>query len=304
MPIQKCQGKLNLNAEGYESKVRGSPMFPCGAYYSDMTDPTMSEIPWHWHEEIEVLAVRAGVAQLYVNGERYSLREGEGAFINSNVLHSAWAADEMGCMLNSLVFDASLLSGAMESVFEQRYVRPLLHCHALPVVPFYRDAEWTCEAAQCVRGAYKACNDEEYGYELVVRGRLTQMWHLLVTNMRPVMKQASISENRDAVRIKMMMRHLHRHYAEKISLRQIAAAANISERECLRCFKKTIGMPPMQYLLKYRVSISARLLADTALTVTEICTQAGFENASHFSKTFKYFMSCTPTVYRKRARTT
>jgi transcriptional regulator GlxA family with amidase domain len=99
-----------------------------------------------------------------------------------------------------------------------------------------------------------------------------------------------------------MLDFLHQHYAEPLELQQIAAAANISERECLRCFQKTIRMAPIQYLLKYRVSVSARLLADTDAPITEICNQIGFDSPSYFSKIFKRFICFTPTAYRKRQR--
>jgi AraC-like DNA-binding protein len=299
MPIQPCKGKLDLSANGYELKAHGSAMFPCGAYFSDMTEPAKGEIPWHWHEEIEALVVYSGAAHLYVDGAQYILRKGEGAFINSNVLHSVRMADGGRCVLKSLVFQAEMLSGSAESVFEQSYVRVLLNCRALSVVPFRSDTKWMREAVRCILDAHKAYDAEEYGYEWIVRERLSHMWYLLMRNMQPVLIQRPMRENKEIARIKVMMGYLHEHCAEKIGLQQIAAAANNSERECLRCFRKTIGMPPIKYLLKYRVSVSARLLADTDLSVTEICMQAGFDDTSYFTKTFRCFMACTPTAYRK-----
>jgi len=298
------QNDLKLNFDRYESKVRGSPMFPCGAYLTDMTSGGIKEIPWHWHEEIEVIVVNAGTVLLNINGENCTLREGEGLFINSNTLHSARAANKTGCILYSLVFSASLLSGTTESVFEQKYVRPLVNCQALPFVPFCRDYEWASQAANRIRDAYDAHDKEQYGYELVVREELTRMWHLLVTNNQLIIQQQKTSEDKDINRVRAMMDFLHNHYAEKISLPQLSAVANISERECLRCFNKITRESPMQYLSKYRISIASRLLSDTGMTITEICTQTGFDNPSHFSRTFKQHMQCTPTSYRKKMQMT
>jgi len=70
--------------------------------------------------------------------------------------------------------------------------------------------------------------------------------------------------------------------------------------ECLRCFKKTIGISPMQYLLKHRITVAARLLVESHLNITEIGDLSGFENPSHFARTFKHVMSCTPSEYRKK----
>ena len=301
MSIQKCQANLNINADGYESKVRGSPMFPCGAYWCELTDSAAERIPWHWHEEIEVLVVSTGALQLHINGEHHSLRAGEGAFINSNVLHSICGADETGCILHSLVFSSSLLSGSAESVFEQRYVRPLLNCRSLPFVPFRRGDEWTRQAARCVREAYEAYNEQKNGYELMVREKLSHMWYLLVTNKQPVIERQYLNEDKDIARLKEMMNYLHLHYTDKINLQQIAAAVNISERECLRCFNKTIGTTPMKYLTRYRISVAAGLLANSDLNVTEIGRLTGFESPSHFALTFRKMVDMTPREYRKAA---
>ena len=59
-----------------------------------------------------------------------------------------------------------------------------------------------------------------------------------------------------------MLAFIHENYERPIQLCEIARAANVSARECLRCFQRAIQTPPMQYLLKYRVAarrgVSAR----------------------------------------------
>lgn len=292
--IQTC--KLIIDTNRHELEVRGTPMFPCGGYNVTV------DIPWHWHEEIEVVVVSSGTAHVSLTGMDFTLQKGEGVFINSNVLHSIQSVGDAGCTLNSFVFHAKLISGAPESVFEQRYVRPLLDCVILSGVTFYCEIEWQRQAVQCIREAYEAYDMEDYGYELLVREKLSHMWYLIVKNMQSVLEQQHRSESQDTVRIKGMLDFLHQHYTEPLELQQIAAAVSISERECLRCFQKNIGMAPIQYLLKYRVSVSARLLADTDAPITEICNQIGFDSPSYFSKIFKRFMCSTPTVYRKRRR--
>jgi len=99
-----------------------------------------------------------------------------------------------------------------------------------------------------------------------------------------------------------MLRHIQQNFSEKIKLQEIAAATNVSERECLRCFKNTIGISPIQYLLRYRVSVASQLLAESDFTMTEISDKAGFDNPSHFARTFKSFMARSPSEYRKEQR--
>lgn len=68
--------------------------------------------------------------------------------------------------------------------------------------------------------------------------------------------------DRDDLRVKKMLGCIHENFADNLSLRDVAGAAGISERECLRCFERTIRLSPFQYLLKYRVMRGAGNAAD------------------------------------------
>ena len=96
-----------------------------------------------------------------------------------------------------------------------------------------------------------------------------------------------------------MLAFIHKNYADPISVPEIAGTAGISERECLRCFQKTIQLSPIQYLMKYRIMQGAgMLLGNPAESISEIATLCGFDSPSNFSKIFKRFYNCTPREYR------
>ena len=100
-----------------------------------------------------------------------------------------------------------------------------------------------------------------------------------------------------------MLTFIQEHYDRPLTLAGIARAAGIGERECLRCFGKTIHVPPMQYLLKYRVMQAAdALLARPADSIAQIAAGCGFDNPSNFSQQFRRFYGCSPREYRTRKR--
>ena len=85
-----------------------------------------------------------------------------------------------------------------------------------------------------------------------------------------------------------MLEYIQRYYFDDIKLADIAKAADIGERECLRCFQKTIQLSPIQYVLKYRIIRGAEmLLHNPENSISEIATACGFESPSNFSKIFK-----------------
>ncbi|HEY8890112.1 MAG TPA: helix-turn-helix domain-containing protein [Clostridium sp.] len=297
MSIKPCG--LKIAEDKRELETRGTPMFPCGGYFSDISKGVTGDIPWHWHDEIELLVVHSGAVCLSMSKMSYTLHKGEGAFINSGVLHSAQIEGNDGCILNSFVFRPSLIYGEVESIIEQRYMRPLSSTNELSCIVFHKTIEWQAQTLHCIQSAYDAFQKEEFGYELLVWENLSHVCYLIIQNMLPVLEQQKQGENMDSVRVKQMLNFIHKSYGESLGLKQIADVSIISKRECLRCFQSILGMSPMQYLIKYRISVAARLLRETDESITEICNRCGFVSPSYFSKMFKRFIDCTPTSYRK-----
>ncbi len=283
-----------------EQITRGTPLFPCAVYFSDITKYITGDIPWHWHEEIEMLVVHSGMIYINFGETGIILKKGEGAFINTNVLHSMQIAGSDGCNLITFVFHPRLIFGSPESIFEQKYVSPLLTCRSLSFVHFAQEVYWQNNIIECLLKAYTLYTNEEYGYEILIRECLSKAWYHLVKNLQATITKQYLKENYDTERIKKMLDFIYENYAEQIELQQIADAANISERECFRCFRRSIGISPTVYLLKHRVSVAAKLLANTDMSITEICFRSGFNSPSYFSKVFKNFMGCPPITYRNR----
>ena len=104
----------------------------------------------------------------------------------------------------------------------------------------------------------------------------------------------------DAVRMEKMLEFIQAHYPESITTAAIANAANLSERECLRCFQRVMRESPIQYLLKYRLMQSAgKLRSQPDASIAEISAQCGFDYPSYYSSQFRRFYLCSPREYRK-----
>ena len=296
MPLQ--DGGINVSRDRRELKLHGTPEFPCAAYRSAITSRAGHRIPWHRHEEIEVLYVASGSLELCLLGRANHLRAGDGAFINTNVLHMACSVDR--CDLCSLVFRPSLIAGAEDSVFEKKYVRPLLESATVKGVLLRHEAEDDTGALEQLKSAFRAMAGGEAGYEFAVRGHLSHLWYLLYDR-----SHAELAENpvhvspTDTVRLKAMLDFIHGHYAQPLSLSDIAQAANIGERECLRCFRRTIDLSPKQYLQQYRVAEAAVFLRESGLTVAEVAVRCGFDSPSNFAQTFRRYYHCSPRDFRR-----
>ena len=85
---------------------------------------------------------------------------------------------------------------------------------------------------------------------------------------------------------------------DKITIEQICATGNIGKTTCINIFKKHTNRTPITFLTEYRLQMSIQLLENTDLSITEICYETGFSNASYYAETFKKFYGLSPREFR------
>lgn len=296
MALSSC-GSVMTDRQGRELLEHGTPLFPVACYHDNISEASVS---WHWHDELEVLVVEAGTARVAVSGTDLMVKQGEGFFFNTGVLHGIWPAGAEVCRLRSIVFHPRLVGGSVDSIIWQKYLEPLLSDPCRPWVYFTNLREWERDASMAIQEAWQACASEAEGFEFVVRERLSRLIFLLAKNCPTTEKKPSEKALRDGERIKAMLQYIQAHYAEELTLARIARSAAVSENECLRCFRSMIGSTPIQYVKQVRVQKAAELLASTDRKISDIGMACGFQEMSYFAKTFRELKGCTPGAFRRR----
>lgn len=285
--------------QGKEIREHGTEAFPIGHYSGDWKT---ASVQLHWHQELEAGFVTAGQITMYVNKERITLREGDGFFVNTEIPHAFLEAEDDQSRQCSVVFDPILVGGRFSSVFWQKYVQPVLSAAALPCCIFRREEPWHAEAVEAVTQVWESCEGQPEGYEILVRNHLSRLMGLLSAHLPGENPTHSRRIARDNERIRIMMGYIQAHFAEELTMGDIAKSAVISPSECLRCFHNTIGLTPIQYAKYYRTQLAAAALLGTDKKIAEIGAECGFQEMSYFAKTFREVMKVTPSEYRRRHR--
>lgn len=88
---------------------------------------------------------------------------------------------------------------------------------------------------------------------------------------------------------------LENHFTEEISLEQLAQAQFVSPAYLSRLFKDIVGESPINYLIKLRLSEAQHLIKTTTLSIKQIAQATGYQDAYHFSKSFKKQFGIAPS---------
>lgn len=296
MALAECN--TTVDASGRELLRHGTTAFPVACYEDDFR---VMDVPWHWHEEWEAVLITEGSCLVAAGNRKAMLRAGEGFFIHSGVLHGCWDTECSGCRFHSLVFHPRLVGGSLDSVFYQQFVQPLLDHERTEMILLNSDIPWQKQALEAIEGAWQHFVREEEGFPFLVRNELSRLVFLLHSNLSPSEATVSRAQLRNAQRIKTMLGWIHTHFSRELDTASIAASASVSESECLRCFRSTIGTTPIQYLKQYRLQQAAKLLTETSQRITDIAVSCGFQDMSYFTRAFREQMGCTPSQYRKNA---
>lgn len=303
MSVAICDScEMERDNAGRELTAHGTTAFPATCF------DTFAGRAWilpHWHEDLEMLVVTEGACIVELGAKRFSVKTGQGFFINAGVLHSMPRCSDAYARFRSIVFHPRLVAGGSESAFSLKYVEPVIRSPQLTHVWLNCKEPWHQGPNDLIRTAWEACAAEEPGYELEVRESLSRAI-MAIAQRAPHEEPAGArigKMRREDSRIKKMMRYVHENYASELSVGDLARQAAVSESECLRCFRGTIGTTPMQYVKEYRLQKAAALLRETGLPLGEIGALCGYTDPGYFSKCFRAWSGQTPTDYRRAAGT-
>ena len=98
--------------------------------------------------------------------------------------------------------------------------------------------------------------------------------------------------------IRAAVRHIARHYAEPLTLAQLAETAGLSPSYFSALFVKVMGVSLREYINHVRVEEAKRLLTATDYPLSQIAVSVGFSDQSYFSKVFKQITGISPNRYR------
>lgn len=295
---------IHVTEDLEEINKHGNLEYPVAAYIIRRDWKHLGFVRWHWHDELEFSYIKKGKAEFRINEESFVLSEGQGVFINHNILHAIHPVDDGDFTYYCIVFHPAFLFGYGNTKIAATYQAPISSNIEVRHIVFNGSKSYHNQVCNLLEQVYHINASKEYGYELITRNLLTDVWLSMLKNLDLISPPTNIERftqiTLDEARTKEAIVFIQNNYNETITLEDIADSIHVSKGECCRCFKRSIHITPFEYLIKYRIYIAANLLIQNKefMTISDLASTVGFNSSSYFNKLFKKYLQCTPTEFR------
>jgi len=101
-------------------------------------------------------------------------------------------------------------------------------------------------------------------------------------------------------RLAVAMRHMHGDPARPWTVVELAQKAALSRSAFFERFSRAVGLPPMAYLLAWRMAIAKDLLSRSDFALAEVAERVGYSSASTFSTAFSRYVGQPPSHYARQ----
>ncbi|WP_235298106.1 helix-turn-helix domain-containing protein [Portibacter marinus] len=251
---------------------------------------------WHYHPEIELVYLESGSGKRHIGNHLSYFNDGDLIMIGPNLPHVGFTDRLTGDESEIVVqFRMDFLGADFFDNVEMQEIRALLEL-SKSGISFYgktkhevgillKDFNWVKikfdQLLQLLRILQNLALSDEY--------------HVLNANDSVTM----VMNPQDNDRMDIIYDYIRGHFEEKIYVEDVAETVAMTVPSFSRYFKKMAGKTFSEFLMNYRIVHASKLLAEDQLSVAEVCFSSGFNNFSHFTKSFKKITGKSPSDYKK-----
>ncbi len=246
----------------------------------ELFGPEHSHTSWH-----HLMYLVKGHTQARIDGETYEMTENSVLFVRAGQRHGSVRRPQITFESIEVRFDP-VTPAALASVPPLPAVVHLPHPAAI-LAGFERIA------ASYLTGSGDA--------NWLTRVQLVELLLLIdreVTEMPPAIPTGSDT----AYRIRQATEHIAVHFAETLNVNDLATLVNMSPNYFAVCFRKTMGVSPIEHAMRTRLLHAKELLLSSALTVDEVARSTGFGTARYLARVFQRRLGQSPSAYRNKVR--
>lgn len=251
---------------------------------------------WHQHPEYEIIFIKKGSGSIRVGDFQGRYEEGQLLFLGPNLPHTGLGYGVVGEHEEIIIqVREDFLGSTFWNAPEMGQIHRLFERSKRGVV-------------------FNGSKKEKIG-QLLNQMIEEQPFKRLLILLEILQKMAEIDEyelmnasstlvdltHLDEQRMLAIYKFVEEKYKQVISIQEVAEVAHLTVPSFCRYFKKKTRQTFIDFLNEYRVNQACKGL-QTSKGITEICFDSGFNNVSHFNKTFKKVTGKSPKAYRNELK--
>lgn len=248
----------------------------------------------HYHDYYELYYMLSGERIYFIKDRSYSIEKGDLVFIHKHEVHKTIQSGEASHERFVIHFDDAMIN-RMAGMHADLLLSPFNQQSHILRLP--RQEQLAVD--QFMRRMLTEIKQQPAGFELYPPYAITE---ILLAAARYIQQNEPAPLHHATpmhAKISEIIRYINEHFAEPLRLNGLADHFFISPYYLSRMFKEITGFTFSDYVILTRIKEAQRLLRESSASITEIGAAVGFDNFSHFGKTFKKITRLSPRQYRK-----
>ncbi|MGD1945657.1 MAG: AraC family transcriptional regulator [Croceivirga sp.] len=252
---------------------------------------------WHYHPEIELVYVNGGAGKRQIGSHVSYFYDGDLILVGSNLPHCGFINKETGNKSQTVIhMKKDFLGNDFFNIPEMSKIQKLLEISKSGIAFSGKTKKKLGDKMEVME--YQS-DFQRLLSILNILNELAESEEYTVLNAEGFMLKSEVKDND---RINVVFNHVKNHFKDDIPLEQMANMVSMTVPSFCRYFKKITNKTFTQFVNEYRLVHASKLLAEQPMSITEVCYESGFNNFSHFNKSFKVFTGQNPSEYRNELK--
>jgi AraC-like DNA-binding protein len=281
--------------------------------YRELLNPSFSvthkiaaindKFDFHIHDQFELLLNLSDDICCTIGDTTYDVKKNTLLIFNNLDLHHMFMKYHRGIynryVLHFLPEIIAPFSSSDTDLLECFFYRPFKDANILPLPQEMADKVQCLLDRLIEANTHKKEPKDSYGHDLNIQfllGELLIKVNLIYRQMHSIRLKNEQGGNSYG-KIYTIINYMNMNYMKNISLDSLAKRFYINKSYLCSLFKDVIGMSPMQYRIHCRVQHAKELLIENH-SVNEACDLTGYNNLSHFSRSFKQCTGKSPKQFQ------
>jgi len=251
--------------------------------------------PYHFHPEYELTYILTGSGKRYVGANMNEFYPGDFVLLGANLPH-CWKTEKI---------KGEEMSGSVVVQFQMDFLgthffeKPEMTLVLQLLEKSNNGLQFTGNTAMYKKKMLELLQEQNSFKKLILL--LDLLHQLSLTKSYKLLEKQRIHTTFSAIeqqRIHVATAYIVEHFKKEVSLTTAASLANMTPQSFCKYFKKITRKTFMEVVTDYRIDYAAQQLIHTSHSVSQIGFDSGFNDLSHFHKTFKVRMQLSPLCYR------